>query len=455
MAKGRIELDPEQIEAVNRMVNEPTRAALNASQYGTGKTVVTVEVGQQVAGAYGVKIIVAPLHTKYSWKSTILRQYPDENVQFVNSLKSGKAALEDLLSLKAGWYIFGREFFQTKRIQDQLVKVIEKVDYLAYDECQRWANHKSQGFKAMKRMKAKYRMALSATPGANKFSGLYAITQWLWPKFEGHQSFWTWAYQWGEVVTDYYSTGVTGEKVPGAFVASLPCYIRLEKDFGDPIEDRIEVMLSNTERKIYNQIEKTMIAWFGDNPMVITMPIVKRIRLRQASLGELSFDPETDAVGFPLDMKSSKYDALLGFINEHDDEPMLILTESAKYANIVAARLMLDGKRAVSWTGEVSERERHKIMEAFVETKEVDYIVATIASIGEGVDGLQHRAHIMVWLSRSDNMMLNEQAFRRLHRRGQTKTVISMDIVAIDTYDDGQLSKLVQQAINMNRSLKK
>lgn len=455
MAKGRIKLDPEQIEAVNRMVNEPTRAALNASQYGTGKTLVTVEVGQQVAGAYGVKIIVAPLHTKYSWKSTILRQYPDENVQFVNSLKSGKAALEDLLSLKAGWYIFGREFFQTKRIQDQLVKVIEKVDYLAYDECQRWANHKSQGFKAMKRMKAKYRMALSATPGANKFSGLYAITQWLWPKFEGHQSFWTWAYQWGEVVTDYYSTGVAGEKVPGAFVASLPCYIRLGIDFGDPIEDRIEVMLSNTERKIYNQIEKTMIAWFGDNPMVITMPIVKRIRLRQASLGELSFDPETDAVGFPLDMKSSKYDALLGFINEHDDEPMLILTESAKYANIVAARLMLDGKRAVSWTGEVSERERHKIMEAFVETKEVDYIVATIASIGEGVDGLQHRAHIMVWLSRSDNMMLNEQAFRRLHRRGQDKTVISIDIVALDTYDDGQLSTLVQRAIDMNRSLKK
>ena len=454
MAKGRIELDPEQVEAVARMVNEPTRAALNASQYGTGKTVVTVEVGQQVAGADGVKIIVAPLHTKYSWRSTILRQYPDETVQFVNSLKSGKAALDDLLALKAGWYIFGREFFQTKRINDALVKIIEKVDYLAYDECQRWANHRSQGFKAMKRMKAKYRMALSATPGANKFSGLYAITQWLWPKLEGHASFWTWAATWGNVVQDYYSTNVDGERVPGAFVASLPCYVRLEKDFGDPIEDRIEVVLSPKERRIYDQIEKTMIAWFGDNPLVITLPIVKRIRLRQASLGELTYDAENDVVGFPLDMKSSKYDALIGFINEHDDEPILILTDSAKYANIVAARLALEGKRAVSWTGEVSEKERREILDAFVETKEVDYIVATIASIGEGVDGLQHRAHIMVWLSRSDNMMLNEQAFRRLHRRGQDKTVISVDIVALDTIDDGQISVLLQRAIDMNRSLR-
>lgn len=449
-----IELDKEQLEAIDRMVNEPTRAALNASQYGTGKTVVTVEVGQRVAGSYGVKIIVAPLHTKRSWKSTILGQYPDENVQYVNSLKAGKQALEDLLSLKAGWYIFGREYLQSKRVQEQVAKIIDKVDFMAYDECQRWANHKSQGFKMMKRMRAKYRMALSATPGGNRFAGLYGITQWLWPKLEGHQSFWTWAHRWGVVEQDYYSTKVTGELNPGAFVSSLPCYIRLEKDFGDPIEDRIEVELSPKERRIYDQIERTMIAWFGENPLVITLPIVKRIRLRQASLGELMYDAENDVVSFPLDMKSSKYDALSGFIADHEDEPLLILTDSAKYANIVAARLALEGYAAVSWTGEVSEKERHEILEAFRDDKGVDYIVATIASIGEGVDGLQHRSHIMVWLSRSDNMMLNEQAFRRLHRRGQTKTVISIDIVAVDTYDDGQLSVLMRRAIDMNRSLK-
>jgi len=454
--KPRIELDAEQREAVKRMVNEPTRAALNASQYGTGKTVVTVEVAEQVAGADGVKIIVAPLHTKYSWRSTILRQYPDAQVKFVNSLVAGKRAMEDLLSLKAGWYIFGREYFQTKNVSERLVKVVDKVDFMAYDECQRWANHKSQGFRNMKRMKAKYRMALSATPAGNKFSGMYAIHQWLWPKMEGHGSFWAWASDWCELTEDFFAgTQITGEKEPGAFVNVLPCYVRLEKDFGEPIEDRIEVVLSPKERKVYDQIERTMIAWFGENPLVITMPIVKRIRLRQASLGELSYDPTDDRVDFPLDMKSSKYEALMGFIGDHPTEPMLILTDSARYANIVAARMVLDGYRAVSWTGGVSESERHEILDAFENDKGIDYIVATIASIGEGVDGLQHRAHIMVWLSRSDNMMLNEQAFRRLHRRGQTKTVISIDIVALDTYDDGQLSALVERAIKMNRSLKK
>jgi superfamily II DNA or RNA helicase len=449
----RIELDSDQLEAIERMVNEPTRAALNASQYGTGKTVVCVEVGEQVAPE-GVKLIVCPVHTWYSWRSTILGQYPDANVQIINSLKAGKKAMEDLLNLVPGWYIVGREYFGSRQHGERIAKIAHHIDFMAYDECQRWANHKSQGYRLMKRMKAKYRLAMSATPGANKFAGLFAITQWLWPKLEGHQSFWAFVADWCETKEDYFAgTQVVGEKNPGQFVKSLPCYVRLEKDFGDPIEERIEVVLSAAERKIYDQIEKTMIAWLGENPLVIKLPMTKRMRLRQASLGTISYDAEADRVYYDNDMKSSKYEALLGFIKEHDDEPMLILTDSAKYANVVAYKLIQDGHKALPWTGEVPGDVRQRLKEAFLDG-EIDYIVATIGSIGEGTDGLQHRAHIMVWLSKSDNMMLNEQAFRRLHRRGQTKTVISVDIVALDTYDDGQLGTLVQRAIDMNRSLK-
>lgn len=450
----RIELDPEQLAAVERMVNEPTRAALNASQYGTGKTVVCVEVGQRVAPD-GVKIIVAPLHTKYSWRSTIKNQYPDAEVSFVNSLKTGQQAFAKLLNLEPGWYIIGREYFAMNKITDALAKVIHKVQFMAYDECQKWANHHSQGYRKMKRMKAQYRLAMSATPAANKFTGMFAITQWLWPKLEGHQSFWQWVSDWCETKEDYFAgTVVVGEKNPGEFVKSLPCYVRLEKDFGDPIEDVIEVELSPKERRIYDQIEKTMIAYLGANPLIIKFPMVKRTRLRQASLGEISYKADTDEVYFEKGMKSSKYDAMLGFVKAHLDEPMLILTDSAKYAEIVAERMQDDGLRAEAWTGNLSENKRHNLKDAFM-AGDVDYIVATIGAIGEGTDGLQHRAHIMVWLSKSDNMMLNEQAFRRLHRRGQTKTVISIDIVALNTYDEGQLSALIQRALDMNRSLRK
>lgn len=452
--KPRMILDDEQAEAVARMVNEPTRAALNASQYGTGKTVVTVEVGQQVAPD-GIKLIVCPLMTKLSWEHTIKQQYPGATVRHINSKVRGKYALELMLDGDPGWYIIGREYFATPRVSDRIAKFSPKIDYLAYDECQKWSNRQSAGYRNMLRMKPGYKMALSATPAGNRFSGLFAITQWLWPKFEGHRSFWTWAAQWCELEEDHFAgTVVKGEKgEKGSFVRSLPCYVRLTKDFGDPIEDEIRVELSAKERKIYDQIEKTMIAWLEDNPLVIKFPMTKRLRLRQASLGEIAYDPEADLVYFPENMKSTKYDALLDLIKEHPDEPMLVLTHSAKYAQTVAYRMIEDGHKALHWTGEVPEDVRHRMLESFQEG-ELDYIVATPDSIGEGVDGLQHRARIMVWLSRSDNGMLNQQAFRRLYRRGQNKTVVSIDIVAENTYDEGQLSNLIEQAINMNRSLR-
>jgi hypothetical protein len=452
-----IKLDQDQINAVDRMVNEPTRAALNASQYGTGKTVVTVEVGQRVA-PNGVKLVVAPLFTKYGWQTTISGQYPDQSIKFINSKKSGQQALLDLLAGVPGWYIIGREYFASRRIHSQIAPVSPRIDFLAYDECARWANYKSQGFKMMKQMKPGYRMALSATPGANKFSGLFAITHWLWPKYEGHDSYWKFVADHCETEIDYYAgVIVKGEKEPGSYVSSLPCYVRLEKDFGEPIIERIEIDLSSAERKIYETFERALIVWIKDHPLIAKFPIVKRLRLRQMTLGTVALEIDADGnekVFFDKDMKSTKYDTLLSYLGVHP-EPALILTHSAKYANVVAYQLVRDGYKALPWTGEVPEDLRQAMKLAFEADGGLDYIVATIGSIGEGIDGLQKRARLMIWLSRDDNNMLNEQAFRRLHRRGQERQVVSVDIVARDTYDDGQLSKLVEQAIQMNASLKK
>jgi hypothetical protein len=434
------------------MVHEPTRAALNASQYGTGKTVVTIEVAEGISA--NIKLIVAPLFTKYSWEKTILEQYPNATVSHINSRKAGQNALNALLDGVTGWYIIGREYFASKSVHGRIAKASPRIDFMAYDECAKWANRKSQGFRIMKTMKPGYRMALSATPAANKFSGMYAITKWLWPHIVPN-SFWNWVDEWCETEMDFFAGKViVGELDPGKYVSQLPCYVRLEKDFGEPYEEVIEIDLSVKERRIYEDFEKSLIVWLNDHPLIATVPIVKRIRLRQMTLGEVSINPETDEVFFDKDMKSSKYNTLVSYIGEHPNEPMVIFTDSAKYANVVAYKLIEDGHKALPWTGEVPEDVRHELKEAFLDGR-IDFLVATVASIGEGVDGLQHRARTMVWLSKSDNNMLNMQAFRRLYRRGQERQVISVDIAARDTYDLGQLSSLVQQALRMNASLKK
>jgi len=175
--------------------------------------------------------------------------------------------------------------------------------------------------------------------------------------------------------------------------------------------------------------------WLEGNPLVIEFPMTLRGRLRQATLGMFSID-DNDEVIFKDDCKSSKIEALQDIIQSRlDGESALILTDSRKFADVVMKRI----PDAVTWHGGVSQTEREERKQAFM-NGDVKFIVAVTSAIAEGVDGLQHATRNIVWLSRSDNRILNEQAMKRVHRHGQTRQVRSFDIVALDTYDSGVLS---------------
>ena len=88
------------------------------------------------------------------------------------------------------------------------------------------------------------------------------------------------------------------------------------------------------------------------------------------------------------------------------------------------------------------------------ESSKIDYLVAVTSAIAEGVDGLQYGTRNILWLSRSDNRILNEQAKARILRHGQKSPVRSIEIIAVDTYDSGVLSSQVQDAIEMNKILR-
>jgi SNF2 family DNA or RNA helicase len=293
---------------------------------------------------------------------------------------------------------------------------------------------------------------MSGTPTGNSFSGAWSVTKWLWPD-QVENSFYNWRDRWCDLERDYFDpTGfkISGEKSPGAFFNSLPCYIRLESELDVPlVEEQVFVELSASQRKAYDALEKEMVLWVENNPLVVEFPMTLRGRLRQATLGMFSVTDEGEVI-FKNDCKSSKIDALEDILkNRVDGESALILTDSRKFADVVCARI----DSAVPWHGEVSQTQREKNKEAFI-AGDVKYVVAVISAIAEGVDGLQHATRNVVWLSRSDNRILNEQAIKRVHRQGQKLQVRSFDVVALDTYDSGIISGQISQAVEMNRILK-
>ena len=443
--------DVKQEEAIRKIVAEPTKAALNASLMGTGKTLMATEVALRLNAE--TILIIAPLNTYWGWHDTIQRQtgYTANGLHKIDSSTKGREAFKSLSESASGWYFVGREYFRMK----EWLKIVP--DIVLVDECHFMQNRASKGFKVAKTLKAGFKLSMSGTPFGNRFEGFWAVTRFLWPDDKIVQkSFWKWVEQWANTAYNPFSSiEVLGEKKPGAFANTLPCYVRLEPDYNiDVVHEVRYVDLVPAQRKVYEKFQRDLVVWLKDNPLVAEVPIAARIRLRQMTLAVPSIT-EDDQVYFADDAVSTKYQALLEIVDDNPDESMLLLTDSQKYAKIVTDRLNAkygDGS-AFEWSGRASQGQREEAKQEFIRGDR-RFIVAVIPAIAEGVDGLQDSCRTVVWLSHSDSNILNQQVLDRIRRRGQQKLVQVYDIVARDTYDEGQLDTLLQRELDLRASLK-
>ena len=431
------------MKAVEKITSGATTAALNASLMGTGKTLMGVESAIRLKAK--TSLIIGPLNTYWGWWDTIQRQTGyKSSIHRIDSTKVGKQAYENLKAGEAGWYFVGREYFRTLDWTKTL------PDIVLVDECHFAQNRKSKSFKALMTLKAGFKLSMSGTPYGNNFDGAWAVTRWLWPD-KIPKGFWNWAQDWAKTAYSPFSKyEIVGELNPGAFAKSLPCYIRLEPNHNLEVVTEVRyVDLLPAQKKIYDKFEKDLVVWLGENPMIAEVPIAARIRLRQITLAIPSITDLGEIV-FEDDAKSTKFQALKEIIEDHPDEPMLLLTDSQKYASLVARRL---GDKAFEWSGQANQKQREEAKQKFLRG-EIKYIVAVIPAIAEGVDGLQDVCSTIVWLSHSDSNLMNQQVIERIRRRGQKNVVKIYDILARDTYDEGQLSNLVVKQLAMNASLK-
>lgn len=444
MNKPPMTPDAEQEAAIRQMLAK--KYSVNASELGRGKTLMGVESIKR-SGAK-VVLVVGPLHTLYGWADTFAQQGVELSFKPVNNKnKAGKANWADLEWGIPGVYFIGRELFRTKDWSNI------PLDFFVYDEVHVAAGRYSKSFKALKTIKAEYMVLQSATWFGSSFEGAWAITRALWPETID-RSFHRWLDQHCATVYDHFAPGnkrVVGEKVPGAFANSLPSYIQLKaRNAHDPVFEDVYVDLHPAQRKLYDKWEKDMVAFLESGVMVADIPVVKRIRGRQLTLGVCDVTAE-DKVVFTEGAASSKFDALKEMLADMPNEQVLITSDSALFVREVARRL---GTDAFAWHGGVSQDEREAAKARFV-AGELKYIVAQPASISEGTNGLQAVSHVMINLSKSDNVVLHEQLIGRLNRTGQKKQVIVYNILARDTYDDDQAETLLTKKLKMVDSMAK
>jgi len=483
------DLADEQEAALQYMLRpESDNAALLAWDMGLGKT----RTGVLLVKAQNTEcvLVVIPLQTMESWKETVEQEHPSLPVFVINSSKPGKAALAGFQWRSHGAYLITHEYWERLAWVKELVPKRRKADEdtyrkvwsdvwsrpdftLIYDESHRSANSGNWTFRALMNLDpGVFKVAMSGTFAGDSFDGAYGASKWLWPHRTDilPNDVFAWRRIWAETKYNKWAPRnekVVGEKDEGAFVSALPCYIRMESDEPPALLRTVTVDLYPEQRRVYDELDNRMVAWINDNPLVAEYDITKRARQRQTTLAmpTLTFDDETGElleVTFDDDAESVKTDQLIAEIEGRGQlggllikEPLILLTDSQKFARLLTARLNahFGGDVAREWSGPISRNQRKQTKADFIEGR-VEYLVGVQAAMGTGTDGLQHRSHIVVFMSLSDRRIHNEQGIGRVRRKGQKHQTHAITLIAQDTVDSGQASKQMTDAVKMAKSMR-
>lgn len=455
-------------------------------QTGSGKTAVSCWAIQE-SGAETTLIICPAQTMETAWKPTIRTINGVEAREVGNTGKAKKAAMADFEWGVPGIYLV------TPQLMVRADVSLWRGDFLVVDEGHGVAAPKSKSQRKLGGFSAKddplsrnfpRRLVLSGTALRNKFELAWSHSRFLWPElyqrgqvaydnmygWQGERMEFQWIYTSQrdfngnpKKVKQY-----NAEKEPGRWIKEAPLvithfkreeccryhphgYLSMEK----PIERHETLKLLPEQKRAIRELEDQMLTWLGDNPMVVDLPLTKALRIRQFALGVPSLvgEGEDVKVTFDPECKSPYIDRLLDLLsNKFDDEPVVVFTDSQRFAEVVTHRLNKAGISAFEYSG-ATRKTRDGSVTQFGSKYRV--VVAVLAAVAEGLDGLQRSSKAEIWLSSSLDATTNEQARGRLDRIGgvgQVERVYFHDDLGLS---EGKLNDELEKRLLLNRSLRK
>lgn len=460
---------------------EITPGVLCGDDMGLGKTFesLALDLRRRTTQLEGYKqtdcktLIVAPGSVISSWEHHIKEIWPKARVAVINP----KNRDEFIKKLRQPYHYYILHW-EALRLIDELKDV--HWWHIIADEVHRAKNRKAQQTQALKRLKTSYKTALSGTPADNAPQDLWSILNWLYPKV------WT-AFNRFEkyfVKIQYHTKGectalmlqddgslkrcenyhkgsfkmVVGVANVEELMASIePYYLRrLKEEVLDDLPEKyyteIEVELAPQQRRIYDEMRSSMLAWIGkheEEPLAAPIIVAQLVRLKQFALGYASLevvqrkDKESGEYRnynvVKLNEPSSKLDVVMEKINDNPLQRFVVFSESKQIINLLSERLVRAEVTHCVLTGDTPQSDRGALVDKF-QSGAARVFLGTIHAGGEGIT--LTAAWTVIFLDRTWNPSKNRQAEDRLHRIGQKNAVEVIDIVAKDTVDGGRLQRI-------------
>jgi hypothetical protein len=202
-----------------------------------------------------------------------------------------------------------------------------------------------------------------------------------------------------------------------------------------------DVELTPEQKRMYQEIKLFAETELEGNYVNAKSVITRLLRLHQITCGHVRDDN-----GVVQDVKSNRIEQILEILGEHSGKAVIWATYDREIRKIVEALKKEYGpdSTAAYWGGNTKTRMDDE--KRFLSNPSCRWMVSSQAAGGKGNTWVV--ADLVVYAANSYDLELRAQSEDRTHRKGQTKAVTYVDLVARGTVDE-KIIKALRKKIDM------
>jgi len=412
-----------------------------ADDMGLGKTCQTIALSTILEGDAPI-LVVGPTNVIYNWQREIEKFAPSKNV-LVHAGVGRNAQLNGLFNPDFIITSFGVLKNDLDLFKDKKFKAI------FVDEAQYMKNPQSQISKALKTLKASYKLAMTGTPIENKFQDLWNLFDFVMPGYLGKQS--------------EFDSKVKTNQTKQLKMKIKPFILRREKrEVLDSLPEKTEIILkcplNDTQAQLYQTVldaaKKGIKAMDGKRDKLNILAAL--LKLRQVCIHPGLLKEFKDQ-----DYPSSKMEILKEKLLEVTDEghKVVVFSQFTGMLDFIQNWLEQEHINFTRIDGSVTGKQRMTVIDKF-ETMEgscVMLVSLKAGGVGINLTSADYVFHTDPWW----NPAVEAQATDRVHRMGQKNKVFVYKLIAEGTIEEKiqelQASKkqLLEKVVDIDSAVEK
>ena len=403
----------------------------------TGKTPLAIRLMKRIGGKRN--LVVCPASLTLNWKKEIETWWPEVDVHVIEGPFPKR-------------YPMYKQYGVVIVSKDTWKRDVEEHDDLKWDTCfvdeaHFLRNYNTAQSKAVFKIKADRRYAITGTPTVNHPSDIWGILHFLYPK--AYPSYWQFTTRYFDTWQSMYSQGLEigkPKKHREQELKEIVGLLSVQRKRAEVMPwlpkkqySRLPVKMEGKQLKLYNEMKQFFVAYDEDTGTELDTQniIAQLIRMRQ-----LCLDPRL--VGF--DVRGVKTDVLLDYLENHR-EPVVVMSMFTSYLKLIATDIEKRGRKVGFLHGEMSSSQKQDTVQAF-QSGRIDVLLGNIIAAGTG--HTLDRSNTVIFLDRAWTPTENDQAEDRVcptsEERNHAHLVIDLECV-------GSVDERINRILKSKRTL--